>query len=193
MFEIPRRITYIARGGATKTRRLTCALHRAFVQWFETAQQRFMAPARIVQVRHDFIVLALRNHTVPAAGFIAGPVNLHDIPRLVSQMQSASGRHNAELLCWIPGHIPTLTSAPEGWSCDRNPTGRNSFHPTREAAWIAYLFEPLLAHANHQIVQQSPASSGLSPQSEPERHIHQLLIGPEPDAWSLQPVAALGQ
>ena len=188
MSELPRRITDIARGGAAKTRRLKHTFHRAFVQWFETAQHRFAAPVRIVQVRLDVMTIALRASIAPVAGFVLGPISLHHIPRLFSGIPPTSVAHSEETLCWIPNQLGTITNTAEGWFCNLCPAGQRHFHASREAAWAAHLFEPLLAHANHRIRHQGGASTDNPSLSAPGVHIHQLIIGPELYAWSLEPI-----
>ena len=187
MSELPKRITYTARGGATKTRRLNHAIYRSFVQWFETARHRFAIPVRIVQVRRDVITIALSGDMEPAAGYVLGPLSLHHVPHLIAGSAIAPALHRKEILCWITHGTRTAAHAPAGWYCTHCPSERRRFHPSREAVWIAHLFEPFLAHVNHRIAERHATPDTIPSSSEPTCLLHHLLIGPEPDTWTLEP------
>ena len=185
---LPKRITYIARGGATRTRRLNHAIHRAFVQWFERARHRFAIPVRLVQVRKDFIVIAVCTDTTSVAGYALGTLSLNRLPRFLASMVSTSMLQDNETLCWIPGHSKTIARTSAGWFCHLCPPESRSIHPSREAAWIAHLFEPFLAHMNHTSTELGHLPEASSPPPEPAPHLLRLLIGPEAGEWSLEAV-----
>ncbi|MCX7563576.1 hypothetical protein OS176_08490 [Xanthomonadaceae bacterium XH05] len=68
----PTRISYTTTGGTRRSRHLDARLHRAFVQWLEITQHRFVFPIRIVQVRDELITLMLDGNLPSDAGYLLG-------------------------------------------------------------------------------------------------------------------------
>ncbi|MCX7555459.1 hypothetical protein OS187_01190 [Xanthomonadaceae bacterium JHOS43] len=178
----PTRISYTTTGGTRRSRRLDAGLHRAFVHWLEDAQHRFVFPIRIVQVRDELITLMLDGHLASDAGYLLGAPTLPHITRLPGTNPMPPAARDSEIPVWLLTGTGTAARNEHGWHCPCCPAAQRRHFPTREALWIAHLFEPFLAHAN-----QLAARDTTAPRTDQAAcFLYRITAGPEAESWALE-------
>lgn len=178
----PTRISYTTTGGAHRSRHLDARLHRAFVHWLEDAQHRFVFPIRIVQVRDELITLMLDGHLASDAGYLLGAPSLQNISRLPGTNPMPPVARDSETPVWLLTGTGTAARSNHGWYCPCCRAAQRRHFPTREALWIAHLFEPFLAHVNQRAARDTTAPQTIRGAC----FLYRITAGPEAESWALE-------
>lgn len=137
-------VTYIARGGSTKRRRLDLQIHRAFVQWLDEARHRLLIQVRIVHVSRHYLELDVDafggcvtvglswslSVIVTWKGMLMDMLWDEDVV-----IRRGSSRYYCGLCANWPGELEASHEEPR-------------YYPARQAFWVEHLFEPWLEWTN---------------------------------------------
>ena len=178
----PTRISYTTTGGTHRSRHLDARLHRAFVHWLEDAQHRFVFPIRIVQVRDELITLVLGRRIASDAGYLLGAPTLPHMGRLLRTNPMPPTTRDSETPVWLLTGTSTAARNAHGWSCPCCPAAQRRHFPTREALWIAHLFEPFLAHVSQRAARDTTAPRAI----QGACFLYRITAGPEAESWALE-------
>lgn len=183
----PTRISYTTTGGTHRSRHLDARLHRAFVHWLEDAQHRFVFPIRIVQVRDELITLMLEGHLASDAGYLLGAPTLQNMGRLLRTNPMPPAARDSEIPVWLLTGTGTVARNAHGWHCPCCPAAQRRHFPTREALWIAHLFEPFLAHVNQRAADDTTAP----PTIQGACFLYRITAESEAESWALERTGSL--